>query len=574
MLINGYSAPGASANTNPINLPNNAVITIQIDGPGPVFNPAAAQYGLRLGGGSDGSIIQGLSLTHWAAVLNSSPTSGAAIRIDSNKNFILGCFLGVAPNGTLATNFTALVNFGDSNTIGDGTSFGRNLLAGQYGGRGVLNDLGTNTLIQGNTIGLNTTGNAALMTDARLGVIFNGAVGSKIIGNIIAGHSAANIFVENSQNLLIQNNSIGTDITGSIAVEPNGIGVIIIETITNGFPNGITITNNVISGNTYGLHIGENNANSFPVVATTITNNIIGLDSTGSTPLPNLLDGVWVKFGQGTFMVGNTISGNGRHGIRLCKSQMSNIKANWIGTNIGGAQLGNGSGNNLTLPGGSGIYLGGPGVGVMSFGDVIGGAKFFSLPVQLTEQNIIQFNVGSGIETNGFVQNATIQGNTIMHNGAHGILLGKDASNNVIGSFKSAGSLRIMGDLASQQNVANAASALGTGNTIANNGGDGIKMLSADDNVIQGNVIENNPGDGIHMVDSSKNLVGALAAAEKSPAFPPFLTIPNPLGNTITENGGFGILIKQTKCGQAVDNSIVSNAIDANAQEGIELKKS
>ena len=115
------------------------------------------------------------------------------------------------------------------------------------------------------------------------------------------------------------------------------------------------------------------------------------------------------------------------------------------------------------MVGGNGILMGGPGVGVMSFGDIIGGAKAFTTPF-LGENNIIQFNVGNGIKTVGYVQNAKIDGNTISNNGLNGIQLGKNASNNVIGSFKSTGSLRMMGDIAGQLNVANFASALGGGN--------------------------------------------------------------------------------------------------------------
>ena len=571
VLIDGYTfAPGASPNTNPINMPNNAIIVFQINGPGPVFNNTAPLNGLRLGTGSNGSTIQGIAFTNWAAMHSTgfSFTNGFGIRIDSNNNSILGCFLGMDLLNASAPNFNALRILGSNNIIGDGTPFGRNLLSGQFANNGVIQDTGTSTIIQGNTIGLNRAGNASLMRDAHIGIFPSRTTGTKIIGNVIAGHSGVNIQLRGSNNITIQNNFIGTDVTGTIDVQPNGFGIWTIST-TNGIPNNIAITSNTISGNSYGILIGENNFNALPVTGSTITSNFIGTDHTGSFAVPNKLDGIWVRLGQGTFIGGNTISGNGRHGIRLCKSQMSNIKANWIGTNAAGADLGNGAGSSLTISGGDGIYIGGPGVGIMSFGDIIGGAKRLSVPFSLGEKNVIRFNEGNGIETVGYVQQAIIDGNIISNNGLNGIQLGKNASNNVIGSFKKAGNLRLMGELVSQTNVANAASAFGGGNSISSNGGDGIRVLSSNENMVQGNIITENTGLGINMIDSSDNLIG-----EKDPAssaiFPPFLSIPNSLGNIVTGNGGPGVVVDQ-ETGNATDNSILSNQIFDNAGNGIQF---
>lgn len=565
VLIDGYTAPGASPNSNSINMPNNAIIVFQIDGPGPVYNPSVPQYGLRLGTGSDGSTVQGISCTNWAAILSATINigaveTGAAIRIDSNNNAILGCFIGMDLEDRSAPNYNAIHVLGTNNSIGNGSPFGRNLISGQFGSNGSYRDNGSNNLLQGNTIGLDRSGATALMRDARIGIVCENVSSAEIIGNIIAGHSGANIVARTTTNILIADNYIGTDITGNTKIGPNGLGIWIGNQPVNGAQNNCSIDGNVISGNTYGIIMGENEFNFLPINGTTIINNFIGTDSTGTVTIGNDLDGIWIKFAQNTYVHNNVIAANDRYGIRLCKAQMTNIKGNWIGTNGNGAHLGNGS---------DGIYIGGPGVGIMSFGDIIGGAKLYTQTGTLGEKNIIQYNGGNGIKTVGFVQNTMIDGNIISNNALHGIQLGKQASNVVIGSFKSAGSLRIMGDLASQGNIANAASALGGGNSIIANGGDGIRLFASNTNVIQGNIITDNVGTGIHIIDSSENLIGAPAPGN-SATLPPFLNIPNPLGNSITNNGGPGIEVTQDE-DNAVNNSILSNQIFNNNGNGILL---
>ena len=92
VLIDGYTALGASPNTNGFNQGSNAVITVQLQGPGagiglPVLN------GLRLGAGSDGSIIRGLAIYNFASMTPATGTYGNAIRVDSNGCSITGNLL-------------------------------------------------------------------------------------------------------------------------------------------------------------------------------------------------------------------------------------------------------------------------------------------------------------------------------------------------------------------------------------------------------------------------------------------------------------------------------------------------
>ena len=163
-----------------------------------------------------------------------------------------------------------------------------------------------------------------------------------------------------------------------------------------------------------------------------------------------------------------------------------------------------------------------------------------------------------------------MQGNLITNNGQHGICIGKGASRINAGAFKDAGSNRLMGDIASGLNTVPWGGPLGTSNTIQNNGGDGIRVFTSDDNKLQSNIITNNSGAGIELINSSENLVGAEDPANTA-LFPPFLTIPNPLGNVIQNNtGGPGVAVIQAG-EEAIDNSILSNSIFGNAGNGIAL---
>ena len=103
VLIDGYTAAGASPNTNGFGQGSNAVITVEIKGPGagvglPVLN------GLRLGAGSDGSTIRGLAVNNFANVLINAPgsptlTLANGIRVDSSGCNITGNFVGLDTTG-------------------------------------------------------------------------------------------------------------------------------------------------------------------------------------------------------------------------------------------------------------------------------------------------------------------------------------------------------------------------------------------------------------------------------------------------------------------------------------------
>ena len=568
VIIDGYfGAPGgATPNTNPITAANNAVIATEIRGPGagvdlPVLN------GLFLGGGSDGSIIRGLSINNFASIPSADINGGGAgILIGSDNNIIEGNFIGTDTTGTQSLpNFSAIRITGDNNLIGGTTNAARNLLSGMYGGtvlffvyNGVVKISGENNTLQKNTIGLNRAGTAALQSDSTIGVMTNrgdstlvGGPSHLVHGNVISGHRFANIFF----NLIgapqtIQGNYIGTDVTGTVAIPSNGNGIVLIGAIQTP-PQNVVIDSNVISGNTaHGIRVGENNLSLYPVVGTSITNNFIGTNAAGSAALPNGLDGIRLSFAQDTYIANNVISANGHNGIHTGKAQHSIVRNNFIGTDDTGAvALGNGF-NGIKL----GVMLG---AGVPSFADVIGGAK-------RVEGNLIANNGTNGIELVSTAQEETIIGNTITNNQENGILIGEISSFIWIGSSRNETDLRLIGNLSAQQ-VTNLGP-LGNSNIINNNGQQGIKAVADSySNTIQSNIITLNGGAGIDLIDSSFNLVGGkFGGATVSTSTPPVL------GNVIQENNGHGVGVIQNE-GTATDNSILSNSIYNNSAKGIAL---
>lgn len=584
VLIDGQTAPGWVGNTNPITAGNNATLTFEIRGPGNVSNAGLPFNGLRLGVGSSGSTIRGLIINSFAnATSSAAANQGSGILIDatSSNNLITGNFIGCDATGTISQpNFVALRILGTTNTIGGTGSAAvgaanntRNLISGHFGINAVLTINGTNNIVKGNTIGIDRVGTKQLHQDARQGVLVLGAnllPGTFIGGataqdrNVIAGHTAANVFFQLSDNVTIQNNYVGIGVSGTAAIIPanaghinNGNGISVIRSPVY-VPNNILVDNNIVSGNTYGINIGVNSFNNFPLTGARFTNNRIGTNAAGTAAIPNSLDGILINFGINTYIANNTISGNLGNGIRTTKCENATIRGNRIGVDQTGLlPLGNGR---------NGIQLGTVvGNGVPSFGDRIGGAK-------AGQGNTISNNGANGIKTVSFVREETIQGNTIQNNALNGILLDYYSEENYVGSFRGLETLYTIGNPSLQGGFN--LGALGTSNIITGNGQNGIKLVNSEENVIQTNFIGQsatgvaapNLGAGIAIVDSSDNLLGGLygGGVVTSPSGP----IAQPIANIIQNNDGFGVGIIEVE-GKAVDNTIITNSIGNNGCKGI-----
>ena len=145
VVINGYSQPGASKNTNAPGLGSNAVLTIALDGVGVSDGTAD---GLHITAG--GSTISGLVIERFLANGISLDTAGG--------NVITGNFIGTDPTGLVARpNGGAGISIGGAtgNTIGGLAADTANVIAFN-GGDGVRVVSGLGHAIRGNAIHGNT----------------------------------------------------------------------------------------------------------------------------------------------------------------------------------------------------------------------------------------------------------------------------------------------------------------------------------------------------------------------------------------------------------------------------------
>ncbi len=307
VVLDGYTQPGASSNASAIG--DNAKILIRIDGSafnGSLFGPL-----VQLNSGSDGSTVRGLCIIE--AAINAP-----IISISSQSNTISGNFLGVDTDGVTLSGSGYVVEVtttGLSGNIIGGTSLGaRNLMASGAGGfTALIYNRGDKTVVQGNYLGVNAAGTAALGScprgihiSAGTGVIVGGT--NSDAGNLInassIGVAVANEDLSIPHNAVVQGNLIGTDATGTTSFRTLTYGISLgtsANTLIGGSTNG---AGNVINSAGDGIFVGNSPSGAV------IQGNKIGTDITGTLALSNNSCGIEV-FGNNTSTTNGTIGGTG-----------------------------------------------------------------------------------------------------------------------------------------------------------------------------------------------------------------------------------------------------------------------
>ena len=192
-VIDGYTQPGASPNTNGPAQGTNAVIRIElVNGGG-----TAVTRGLRLCFGD--KTVRGLAIGNFT-------NSGIGLECSGTTGHVVeGCFVGTDATGTVARpngGDGVSISISSNNRIGGTTPAARNLLSGN-GRFGVgIGTAGTqqpavDNVIQGNLIGTDASGTVAMPN----GAAFPGQLGGvgitpnqgSVEGNVIGGPTPENV---------------------------------------------------------------------------------------------------------------------------------------------------------------------------------------------------------------------------------------------------------------------------------------------------------------------------------------------------------------------------------------------
>jgi Ca2+-binding RTX toxin-like protein len=290
VILNGFTQPGASANTNPTG--NNAVILIELNGAA----TAADGNGLTLL--SSGNTVKGL------AIMNFPGSLADGIQIDGDNNTIEGCYLGTdaAGNTDQGNGGTGLrINGNASNTIGGTTPEARNVISGNRIGLQIEDLGGFSNVVQGNFIGTNAAGTAPLGNE-RIGLFIGFDAHDNTIGgttaaaaNVIAGNGDLANFIlapgveldgADTANNIVAGNFIGTDLTGTLDLGNTGPGVLVDDGAHDNTIGGIVAgAGNLIRFNFLDGVVVDNGSVNNAILGNSIFNNgrAIDLSDDGDT---------------------------------------------------------------------------------------------------------------------------------------------------------------------------------------------------------------------------------------------------------------------------------------------------
>jgi hypothetical protein len=576
VMIDGWSQPGFAG--TPL---------IELNGAG-----AGDANGLDI---SAATTVRGL-------VINRFSEGGISVHGTSSANtWIYGNYIGVDPTGTMGEGNLHGVFIQDANLVtigsnGDGVNdvLERNVISGQngsgFGGEGVRIERSTAVTIQGNYLGTNATGDAAIANQDD-GVRAGNSSNLRIVGNLMSGGSGYGVILPGPvDHVVIQGNRIGTNAAGTAALgDSYGVYMIGVHDVTIG---GTTAgARNVISGNFLG------GISSFDSDSVTIQGNFVGTDLMGSYAIPNQNTAVKVSHAGSTNVLiggtvpgaGNLISGNAQQGVSIEETNGPVwVEGNTIGTDRTGAYaIGNGQGvglraaNGITIGGtdpaarnlisgnGGGVDFGG-GTGNLMEGNFIGTNSSGTAAVpnaagvavggtnNMVVNNLISGNTGDGIDISGtsatgnLLQNNYVgldaTGQQALGNGGYGVSVTNASANQIASNVISAngkGGVYIGGNTGpvGNQVFGNIIGSDKTGSRSVD-----VHGVSLGNNALASVGVDTHQyGDGIDIVDSWNNLIGGTGGAATR--------------NVIANNANNGIEL----AGNITGNIIEGNYVGTNA---------
>jgi len=446
--------------------------------------------------GASGLTINAPSTTVRGLVINRFAVRGIDMLAASTNSIVEGNYIGpdAAGSADLGNNSAGVfIDGGSKNLIGGTAAAARNVISGNGSSANAAAGVvvgGHETKVQGNYIGTNAAGTAAMGNSAGgvlIGFRDKNLVGGTVPGarNVISGNNGNGIEIQGTPQPvsgtenIIQANFIGTDATGSADLGNSGDGVHV-----SGSNNTISARNIISGNNESGIHLIGSSA-----TGNKVESNYIGTDANGSADLGNTREGVFIDgapkntIGGTSSGLRNVISGNDSFGLAIGGVTSSGqneftgheniVQGNYIGTDATGmADLGNSE---------AGIEIG------FSNKNMIGGTAAGA-------RNVISGNDGTGIDIQG-VGGQPVSGT---ENIVQGNLIGTNAfATAAVGN--SGEGVRITGP----KNTIGGSFGE-TRNVITGNGLQGVVIVgsSATGNFVQGNSIFSNLGLGIDLGDN------------------------------------------------------------------------
>ena len=306
-IIDATTQPGSNCSTG---------LKVELDGTG-----TTSGHGLQLGG--SGSTVRGFVINRFAGSTNSS-----GIFAGGSGNHVIACnWVGTNVAGMAAAGnaFAGIeIPAGSSgNTIGGAAAGNGNVVSGNRFGMRLVGD--TNAVL-GNRVGTTANGGAAL-GNTQQGMLIQGvgnAIGGASAGqgNTISGNGGFGIEVccASAGGTVVQGNRIGTDLAGTAAL-PNDSGIQLDGGTDNNTIGGPAAgEGNLISGNSFhGISVGSAGTTSNVIVG-----NRIGTAADGISPLGNQRNGVYLdddasgnRIGGSSAGAANVIAFNGNDGVAV-----------------------------------------------------------------------------------------------------------------------------------------------------------------------------------------------------------------------------------------------------------------
>ena len=268
------------------------------------FNPRLRLVGLSIH--ADNTTVRGLDINSFYRYITSGTSildqGGQPLWITGDSNVVAGDFIGTDPTGTIAKpNLNDTSVAGNNNRIGGTTAADRNLFTGNWYGE--LSVSGSKNVIQGNYIGTDITGTKALET-----TLLNASSGGGLSvsgDNATVGGSApgaGNLISGNPQTPFALFDAAGSVVQGNII----GLDITGTKTIGNG-GDGIDVNSDGFDPQSGGVQIGgplasernliSGNGNGIDLTTddNTVQGNLIGTDITGLVALANGSDGIRIQ---------------------------------------------------------------------------------------------------------------------------------------------------------------------------------------------------------------------------------------------------------------------------------------